>query len=112
VPAAVKGQVDGHRAQLDKHVPGPQKEQLASLVRKLLAAAPELDMKKWVAAVDLSADRLGFVMANNLEMTAAVIKASPEDALPHKDRLRELYLYAASQKYMQLRHKLGIAIDD
>ena len=112
IPPKMMAQVDGYRAQLDKHVPGPQKEQLSSMVRKLLAAAPELDMKKWVAAVDLSADRLGFVMANNLEMTAAVIKASPEDALPHKDRLRELYLYAASQKYMQLRHKLGIAIDD
>jgi hypothetical protein len=69
-------------------------------------------MKKWTAAVDLTADRAGFVLANDLEAATAVIKASPEEAaaVTQKERLKELYLYSASQSYLQLRHKLGIAI--
>ena len=68
-------------------------------------------MKKWIAAVDLTADRVGFVMANDLGLAAAVIKASPEDTMPHKERLKELYLYSASPAYMQLREKIGVSIE-
>ena len=82
------------------------------LVQKLLAAAPELDMKRWVAAVDLTADRVGFVMANDLEIATALVKASPDDQATQKERLRELYLYGVSDAYMTLRQKLGLAIDD
>ena len=44
----------------------------------------------------------------------AVVRASPEEAaaVPQKDRLRELHLFAVSESYFQLRHKLGIAIGD
>ncbi len=80
-------------------------------MQKLLAASPELDMKKWIAAVDLTADRVGFVMANDLELASAVIKASPEDSMPHKERLKELYLFSSSRQYTELREKIGISID-
>lgn len=114
IPADMQGTIDQHRKAFEKHIGGPEHDKLGSLVQKLLAAAPELDMKKWVAAVDLTADRLGFVLANDLEIAAAVVKASPEDAagVNQKDRLKELYLYSVSDEYVQLRHKLGIAIGD
>lgn len=112
IPKKLMPQVDKHFAALDSKLDAPSKDRLHSLVNKLLAAAPELDMKKWVAAVDLTADRVGFVLANDLEMSAAIIKASPDETVAQKERLKELYLYAASAPYLELRHKLGIAIDD
>ena len=112
VPKELAGSVDEHLAAFKKHLQGPQQETLRSLVQKLLSAAPELDLKKWVAAVDLTADRVGFVLANDLEIATAVVKASPDESagVPQKERLKELQLYSVSEEYLPLRHKLGIAI--
>jgi hypothetical protein len=105
---AAKECIEAIRTQLT----GPQRDALRSLTQKLLDAAPELDMKSWMAGVDLSADRLGFVLGNDLKLANAVIDASPEDAsvVPKKDRLRELMVYSVSEEYFELRKSLGIAL--
>lgn len=112
VPKELAGSVDEHLAAFKKHLTAPQQETLRSLVQRLLSAAPELDLKKWVAMVDLTADRAGFILANDLEIATAVVRASPDEAagVPQKERLKELHLYAVSEDYLALRHKLGIAI--
>ena len=110
VPGSLKDRVEECLGSLKAHVDPTGKEQIRSLVQKLLAAAPELDMKRWVAAVDLTADRVGFVMANDLEISAALIKASPDEGLPQNDRLKELYLYSVGRPYTRLRQRLGIEI--
>jgi hypothetical protein len=114
VPANLTGPTKEAVAALKEHLTGQQKDELTSLVNKLLAASPALDMKKWVAAVDLTVDRVGFVLANDLEIALAIVKASPEDAagVSQKDRLKELHLYSVSEEYMGLRHKLGVAIGE
>ncbi len=62
--------------------------------------------------VDLTADRVGFLLANDLPMSLAVIRATPEDQsiVPQADRIRELRLYAMSEEYFRLRQRLGIAM--
>ena len=94
------------------HEIGPARDMLASVVTKLLQAGA-IDLKKWVAAVDLSADRAGFIVANDLELCNEMIKAADEQssAVPQKDRLKELTLYAVSEQYFAVRQKLGINID-
>ena len=69
-------------------------------------------MKEWMAAVDLTADRLGFIVANDLKLANAVIEASPEDSasVSRKDRLRELLAYSVSEPYFELRRRLGISL--
>ena len=59
-----------------------------------------------------AADRLGFVLANDLAITNAIVRASPADAaaISQKDRLKELTLYSVSESYLHLRHELGIAL--
>lgn len=111
VPGKLTSKVNDCLESLTSNVSATEQDRLRGLVQKLLAAAPELDMKKWIAAVDLTADRLGFVMANDLEMAIAVIKASAPEAVAQKERLKELYLYSVSQAYMDLRQRIGIAID-
>lgn len=114
VPSDLAGPINEHQAAFKQHLSGQQQDQLRSLVTKLLQAAPELDLKKWTAAVDLTADRVGFVLANDLEIATALVRASPDEAsaVPQKDRLKELTLYSVSDAYLSLRHKLGIAIGD
>jgi len=104
----VKECLDAIRTQLT----GPQRDTLRSMTQKLLEAAPELDMKRWMAGVDLSADRLGFLLANDLKIANAVIDASPEEVsvIGKKDRLRELLAYSVSEPYFELRKALGIAL--
>lgn len=114
VPNDLASQVEEHTRAIQQHLAGPQKEVLRSHVNKLLASAPELDLKRWTAAVDLTADRVGLLLANDLEAATAIVRASPDDAaaVPQKDRLRELHLFSVSEPYLTLRHKLGIAIGD
>jgi tetratricopeptide (TPR) repeat protein len=112
VPGDLAPSVAEHVAAIKQHISPPQQEQLKSLVQKLLSAAPELNLKRWVAAVDLTADRVGFILANDLELSLAVVQASPEEsaAVGQKDRMKELTLYSVHESYLALRYKLGIAI--
>ncbi len=112
VPATLEPQVKSCTAAIKQHLTGPQRDTLLSMTQKLLQSAPELDMKRWVTGVDLTADRIGFTMSNDLKLASAVIEASPEgaSALPGKDRVRELLRYGVSEQYFELRHRLGIAL--
>jgi hypothetical protein len=98
---------------LERAVTGSTRERLASLVSKLLSGGGALDLKKWVVAVDLTADRAGFLMSHDLQVAGELIKASGEDASAAsvKERLKELILFATSEQYFALRAKLGLAID-
>jgi len=93
-------------------VEGPIREQLASLVTKLLQGG-SIDLKRWVAGVDLTADRAGLLVAHDLETACDMVKASDEAsaALPHRDRIKELTTFSVDPKYFALRRKLGISID-
>jgi hypothetical protein len=112
IPAAMENQVKEHIDAIRAHLSAPQRDGLRSMTQKLLEAAPELDMKGWMAGVDLSADRLGFVLSNDLKLSNAVIEASPEDTsvLSRKDRLRELLVYSISEQYFELRKAIGISL--
>jgi tetratricopeptide (TPR) repeat protein len=108
----LEGPVKENLSVIEPTVVGPARELLASAVTKLLGAGA-IDLKKWVAAVDLSADRAGFIVANDLELCNEMIKAADEasSAVPQKDRLKELALYSVHEQYFSVRRKLGINID-
>jgi hypothetical protein len=111
-PANMEGQVKECSDAINRHLAGPQRDGLRSLTQKLLEAAPELDMRAWMAGVDLTADRIGFVLSNDLKIANAVIEASPEDSasIGRKQRLRDLLAYSVSEPYLELRKRLGIAL--
>lgn len=108
----LEGPVRDNLAVLEPTIVGAARDQLASAVTKLLQAGA-IDLKRWVAGIDLTADRAGFLVANDLELAQEMIKASDEAsaALPHKERLKELLLYGVSEGYFALRRRIGINID-
>jgi tetratricopeptide (TPR) repeat protein len=112
VPEAMRDQVERNHAALTRTLHGPQQHSLTSLVERLLREQPELDMKRWALAVDLAADRAGFVLANSLDAAVAVVRASPPESsyASERDRLKALYQYAVSPKYLALRKAIGVTI--
>jgi tetratricopeptide (TPR) repeat protein len=91
---------------------GVQKELLASVVSKLLQSGTTIDLKKWVAAIDMTADRAGFILAHDLTLATEVMRATEDAAsIPSKERMKELVLFGVSSEYMAIRQKLMIGID-
>ncbi|MFO0659626.1 MAG: tetratricopeptide repeat protein [Polyangiaceae bacterium] len=112
IAGELEGPVNENIDALKAAFQGPEREHLASIVTKLLQGGGSLDLKKWVAAVDFTADRTGFVLANDLELIVELIKGSedPSTAVPSRERLKELVLYAVSEEYFGLRDRLVIGI--
>ena len=112
VPEQMREAVEANHAALAATLHPPQQQVLISQVDALLREQPELDMKRWALAVDLAADRVGFVLSNSLDATVAVIRASPQDSsyASERGRLKALYQYAVSPKYQALRKAIGITI--
>jgi tetratricopeptide (TPR) repeat protein len=108
----LQGQVGEAMQAMAPEFQGGQRDKLASLVSKLLAGGGALDLKKWVACIDFSADRAGMLLAHDLQ-TATEIARHTEDAssVPVKERLKELVLFSVSEEYFALRDKLLITID-
>ena len=57
----LQGQVSDAMSPMTRDFQGVQREILASLVSKLLQSGGAIDLKKWVAAIDMTADRAGFL---------------------------------------------------
>jgi len=112
VKAELEGPVGENQTLIDQMIRGPVRDELTSLVTKLLNTGA-IDLKKWVAGVDLSADRAGLLLANDLEVALEMIRAFDESSssVPSKERSKELLLFAVSEEYFGLRRKLGINID-
>jgi hypothetical protein len=112
IPKELEGQVKDNMAVIEPTIVGPARELLASAVTKLLQAGA-IDLKKWVAGVDLTADRAGFLIANDLELAQEMIKAADDasSAVSQKERIRELVLFAVSDPYVAIRRRIGINID-
>ena len=73
----LEGQVErGDARRWRQDFAGAEKDKLASAVSKLLQAGGALDLKKWVAAIDLTADRVGFLLAHDLQLATEVIRST------------------------------------
>jgi hypothetical protein len=108
----LQGQVAEAVTAMQADFQGVQKEKLASLVSKLLQGGGALDLKKWVSAIDLTADRAGFLLAHDLAMATEVMRATEDGAsVAAKERMKEIVLFSVSEEYFALREKLAIRID-
>lgn len=87
-------------------------EALTKVVRKFIKIGENVDIKKWINAVELTACRAGFLLANDLEVAARMIQAEAGavDGIPPKEKIKELVLFSVSERYFRLREALGINI--
>jgi tetratricopeptide (TPR) repeat protein len=113
VSPELEGAVNEAYQALEAGLVGQMRDQLTRVVAKLLTSGAALDLKRWVAGVDLTADRAGFVLAHDLETAAQVVKASDESSSPVSadERFKELALFAVSPQYFEIRQRLLISVD-
>jgi len=111
-PPDLVGQVQEAMTAMSQDFQGVERERLASVVSKLLQSGGAIDLKKWVAAIDLTADRAGFLLAHDLAVATEVMRATDEAAsVSSKERIKEIVLYSISAEYFALRDKLQITVE-
>jgi hypothetical protein len=113
VSPELEGAVNEAYLALEAGLVGQMRDQLTRVVSKLLTSGAALDLKRWVAGVDMTADRAGFVLAHDLETATLVVKASDESAsaVSPDERFKELALFAVSPQYFEIRQRLLISVD-
>jgi tetratricopeptide (TPR) repeat protein len=112
VAADVRGQVNEAMGFMTQDFQGVERELLASTVSRLLQAGGAIDLKKWVAAIDLTADRAGFLLAHDLHVATEVMRATDDaSSVPTKERVKEIVLFSISQEYLTLRERLQITVE-
>ena len=97
---------------LAEQLSAEQRSELEQAVSRFVESGTDADPKPWVQGVDLTADRAGLVVSDDLETALEIIRASDEhsSAVPIAERQSELVLYAVSEPYLALRRRLGIAV--
>lgn len=104
---AVKQIID----RLRRHLGPDRLEQLARIVSRF-RSAEQVDLDRWWNAIDLTSDRAGLLMCNDLEVAARVINAEPGSGdLPASERVTQLLRFASSESYFVLRERLGLTIE-
>jgi len=113
VSPELEGAVTEAMQALEAGVTGQARDHLTRVVAKLLTSGAALDLKRWVRGVDLTADRVGFLLSHDLETATQIIKASDEStsSVGTDERQKELVLFSVSSQYFHLRQQLGIAVD-
>ncbi len=112
VPPNQAATVDQYVDMMRKSVPPEWHEQLAIVVKRFIESKGEINLQKWSQAVDLTAHRAGFIIANDLALAARFIQMEPATVggLSAKDKIKELVLYSISEEYFEIRPHLGFAI--
>ncbi len=108
VAAELEGAVNEGIEMLQYQLSGHAKDELARAVSKLLQAATSLDLKRWIAAVDLTADRAGFLLAHDLETAVENIRQSESNSAAAQHRVKQLVQFAISPQYLHLRQRLQV----
>ncbi|HVV88089.1 MAG TPA: tetratricopeptide repeat protein [Kofleriaceae bacterium] len=97
---------------MKQSVPAAVLEQVAGLAAKLGGRVTNGAMIAWRGATDLTANRAGLILANDLASAAKAIatETTTMSTAPVKDRLRDLLAYAVSEGYFQVRRHLGLTV--
>ncbi|MGE0325884.1 MAG: tetratricopeptide repeat protein [Polyangiaceae bacterium] len=89
----------------------PERRQaLGKIVSELLQQGAALDLRRWMRGIDLTADRAGFLLCDDLPTALQVIRQAEEgdDIATRAERSKALVRFAVSPEYFRLRAQLGL----
>jgi golgin subfamily B member 1 len=88
------------------------KDQLRSLLQKLIEAGGRTDVKRWAASSELTAYRVGLLLSGDLRIAGQMIsqeQASLGAKWTPRDKIKELVLYSISEDYFAARRAIGVS---
>jgi tetratricopeptide (TPR) repeat protein len=110
---APKAELDAYAREIFSRLPGGARDQMRSLMRKFVEAGGSTDVKKWALATEIAAYRVGFLLCNDLVVSAHIISQEQStfgSSMTPKDKIKELVLYSISEDYFKARKGIGIAV--
>lgn len=112
VPGDIAAPAKDALVALDRAISGSARDHLLRVVSKLIQESSALDLRQWITGVDLTADRAGLILSDDLASVIEAIRASDpaSSSLSAEERVEEIYRYAVSEQYLGARECLGIAI--
>ncbi len=86
---------------------------MRSIVLAATSEGVDLDVRRWSHAADLSSMRAGLLLAGDVAPAADAIEAGggASSDLPARDKVGELYKFATSDLYSDLRGAIGVAVE-
>ncbi|MBM4363974.1 MAG: tetratricopeptide repeat protein, partial [Deltaproteobacteria bacterium] len=108
VPPDLAGPVGEAVGAIDRVVTGPARDHLAQVVSRLIQEGTALDLRRWVAGVDLTADRAGLLVSDDLSTAVEVIRTADaaSSAVPAEERVEELFPFSVSEGYLAARRAI------
>jgi tetratricopeptide (TPR) repeat protein len=87
---------------------------VSQAVRVAQAEGGKLDVRRWSQAADISSMRVGLLLAQDVRMAKKAVTAEPQapSDLTPREKLGELYLFATSELYADLRQAVGVNLAD
>jgi tetratricopeptide (TPR) repeat protein len=107
-----RAEIEGLCGELRALVPAPAREAMSAAGSELLSASggqlPDID--RWYSSVELSAARAAFLLVSDLGTAARGLAADSAEgqALPAKQRLKDLVSFSVSPGYFEARRALGL----
>ncbi|HVY48883.1 MAG TPA: hypothetical protein VHB21_23500, partial [Minicystis sp.] len=110
LPASIEAAATELRSQIEPRLSGEQRAELEEAVRAFEAGKRRAKLASWVGAVERCATRAGFLLAEDLDAAAGLVRGDPRGVVDAEAKVRDLYAFAVSDAYHTLREELGVAI--
>jgi len=93
---------------LHQDLVGGRRDALVNIATKLTKGDP-VDLKRWLASVEYTADRVGFFFCNDLQIALEMIRGNHSAAqyVSVEQRSQELVRYAVSESYLSARARMA-----
>lgn len=99
-------------AELGGRLSADQKKALSEIVGRLDARGGKLDLFAWIRSVELTAQRAGVLLAGDLRVAMRLLKDETRTIaeLTSDDKRGDLLAYCASDRYAELRERMGVSV--
>jgi hypothetical protein len=91
-----------------------ERDGMRSIVLSATADGASLDVKKWSMTADLSSMRAGLLLCGDVEPArqSILMDGAAASDIPAQEKIAELYRFAVSDLYSDLRGAIGVAVSD
>jgi hypothetical protein len=109
IPAESRDRAKAYGDQLRRLLPPARFDTLKALCARLVEGGGA-DTKAWAEGVEYTAHRVGFLLADSLELAGRIItQDGVATVVPGKDLIKDLVTFSVSEGYLRLRKELKLA---